>query len=353
MSMDFKKEALQKFALSYELARTATFLGQNLSLPIFEYFVTGQSKALRKEFPENLQHILRDLYGLLETDSKNIAEGFYPIEVLKPESLRRSLLRYPKIIFDGISIAQRRKQKKAHEFQAEAEQYFEDVPDYFKRNFHFQTGGYLTEQSAELYEHQVEILFSGAADAMRRLILPLMKKRNFSDGEGLHFLEVAAGTGRLTRFVKMAFPKARITLLDLSHPYLKKAQERLKDFSRLDFIQGDGAHLPFPDQKFDAVYSCFLFHELPMDERKKVLKEGLRVLQDEGFYGLVDSVQEQEKENFAWALQQFPVDFHEPFYKNYTQNPMEVLLKEAGFVSIETKLGFFSKAIGAVKPKAV
>lgn len=351
--MDIKKEALQKAVLSYELARTATFLGQNLSLPIFELLVTGNSKAFRKEFPENLQHILKDLYGLLEEDSKNIAEGLYPIDVLKPEDLRRSVLRYPKIILDGISIAQRRKNKKAHEFQAEAQQYFEDVPDYFKRNFHFQTGGYLTEQSAELYEHQVEILFSGAADAMRRLVLPLMKKHHSSDGEGLHFLEVAAGTGRLTRFVKMAFPKARITLLDLSHPYLKKAQERLKDFSRLDFIQGDGAELPFAGEKFDAVYSCFLFHELPMEERKKVLAEGLRVLKPGGFYGLVDSVQEQEKEKFAWALQQFPVDFHEPFYKNYTQNPMEVLLKEAGFAGIETKLGFFSKAVGALKPQAV
>ena len=34
-------------------------------------------------------------------------------------------------------------------------------PRYFLQNFHYQSGGYLTDESAALYDHQVEVLFVG------------------------------------------------------------------------------------------------------------------------------------------------------------------------------------------------
>lgn len=333
--------------LGFELARTLTFLTQNLML----LAVAENKRARRPEFATNLKKILTDLTLLLAQDAENIARGVYPAEVLKTESAKNFLLRYPQILFDSVAVSKRRLQQKNKDFNKEASEYFPDVPEYFQRNFHFQTGGYLTEKSAELYEHQVEILFSGAADAMRRLILPLMREHFLlSEGEGLHFLEVAAGTGRLTRFVKLTFPKAKVTVLDLSDPYLRKARESLAEFHRMDFVQGDAAALPFGEQKFDAVYSCFLFHELPLGERKKVLSEAFRVLKSGGFFGFVDSVQMEDKKDFDWALQQFPVDFHEPFFKNYQQNPMENLIETQGFQDIKSKIGFFSKAVAARKP---
>ena len=215
---------------------------------------------------------------------------------------------------------------------------------------HYQSGGYLTEKSADLYEHQVEILFSGSADAMRRLIIPLFKEKYSNKGEGLHFLEVGAGTGRLTRFMKLAYPKARITVLDLSEPYLKKAQENLAEFKHVDFVQGKAESLPFKDHQFDAVYSCFMFHELPLEVRQLVLQESFRVLKGGGILGFVDSVQKTDAEDLMWALEQFPKDFHEPFYKNYSLHPMEDLIHQAGFKGIHKNQGFFSKALMAEKP---
>jgi len=340
------KSVLKKGLFGFEMARSMTFLSQNLLLLAFN----ERARAQRPEFKPQVKQIIKDLAQLLKKDAENIAKGIYPVDVLIPESPKDFFLRTPQILFDSLSVSKRRLEHKSQDFDEEASQYLRDVPDYFHRNFHFQTGGYLTEKSAELYEHQVEILFSGAADAMRRLILPMMKEHfPYTEGEGLHFLEVAAGTGRLTKFVKLTFPKAKITVMDLSHPYLKKAQENLGSFKKIDFVQGDSASLPFRDEQFDAVYSCFLFHELPMEERKKTISEGLRVLKPGGFYGLVDSVQMEDKKDFEWALNQFPVDFHEPFYQNYLQNPMEGLLKNAGFQDVKTEIGFFSKAIGAKK----
>jgi ubiquinone/menaquinone biosynthesis C-methylase UbiE len=158
-------------------------------------------------------------------------------------------------------------------------------------------------------------------------------------------LEVGCGTGSMTKYISALFPEAHITALDLSAPYLWKARQRLKDHVNIDFIQGDGAKLPFNSGSFDAVVSCFLFHELPKEERKKVLQESHRVLKPSGFMGLIDSIQKDDNADLNWALDDFPLRFHEPFYKNYILTPMEHLTHEAGFHDIHTQTGYFAKAV--------
>lgn len=348
--MKMKIPYQDKIALGYSLARSASFAAQQLSLPLFEFITTGRRKSHQALEPQKMKSAYAELFRLLKKDSENIAQGYYPVEVLKPEKVTQHFLRYPRIIYDGYSIAKRRQDKTAYEFNEEAENFMKGLPEYYQRNFHFQTGGYLTKDSAELYEHQVEILFSGSADAMRRLIIPLVKQALPGAGAGLHFLEVGAGTGRLTRFMKLAYPEAKITVLDLSYPYLKKAQDNLHEFDRLDFVQGAAEDLPFQNGKFDFIYSCFLFHELPHEIRRQVLAEGFRVLKPGGYCGLVDSLQKEDTRDLKWALEQFPVDFHEPFYKNYTLNPMEGLLSSAGFEDMKKDQGFFGKALLGRKP---
>src|SRR5438445_587283 len=72
-------------------------------------------------------------------------------------------------------------------------------PRYYARNFHYQSEGYLGQTSAALYDLQVELLFGGTADAMRRRILPpvvrFARARNASAAHPLRILDVACGTG--------------------------------------------------------------------------------------------------------------------------------------------------------------
>jgi hypothetical protein len=82
--------------------------------------------------------------------------------------------------------------------------------------------------------------------------------------------------------------------------------------------------------------------------RKASLKEALRVMKKKSLYGFVDSVQKHDTP-FDWALKQFPVDFHEPFYKNYVQNPVEDLFKQAGLRVLSRETAFFAKAVLAAK----
>ena len=345
-----KKTVLNKAGLYYSIARSGHFALQGFLLPWMNYLATGEKKEAPEEFKTHLKEALLKIKELHEKDLDNIKNEIYPIEVLYPENPLKHVLRYPQVLFDAFQASKRRKDKNAKEFKGESKAYLNDLPEYYKRNFHYQTDGYLSQTSADLYEHQVEILFSGAADPMRRLILPQMKVHFAgSQGEGLHFLEVASGTGRFTRSLALAFPKAKITCVDLSPVYLAKARENLKDFKNINYIQGAAENLPFKESTFDAVVSCFLFHELPMDVRIQVLQQSLQFLKAGGFLGLVDSIQKNDDKEFQWALKQFPLDFHEPFYKNYVSHPMETLLADVGLKIVQSEAGFLSKAVSGVK----
>lgn len=334
---------------------------RSLGFTIESFLLNGMASILprkmQQSFPDDrelLNQARKALQELFRKDAQNIAAGVYPLGVLEPESPLKHLGRLPRVILDGLGLSVRRGLGKTQKFDASAREWLADLPRYYRRNFHFQTDGYMSEASAELYEHQVEILFSGAADAMRRLILPPLRQHldmqdRPKNGHGLTFLEIASGTGRTTRFLRQAFPMAKIVSLDLSDPYLHVARKRLARYSRIDFIQADAAHLPFQNAQFDAVVSVFLFHELPEEERSKVLLESMRVLKPGGFHGLVDSMQRHDRPELTPLFEAFPKNYHEPFYRNYSEIPMEGLLTQTGFQAVHTELGFLSKMVRSTK----
>jgi ubiquinone/menaquinone biosynthesis C-methylase UbiE len=163
---------------------------------------------------------------------------------------------------------------------------------------------------------------------------------------------LGAGCGSATRFAALAFPDAKLTCLDLSYPYLKRAQQRLEWAARVDFCQGDAAALRFDAASFDAVFSVFLLHELPLAVRRAVVGEALRVVRPGGFIGFLDSVQLCDAGDLRWPLEQFPKRFHEPYYRNYVQHPIEDLLGEAGCCDVETTTGFLAKLAWGKRPEA-
>jgi ubiquinone/menaquinone biosynthesis C-methylase UbiE len=295
-------------------------------------------KALIAEIQLHLDQLIQDDIG-------RIQKGFYPVSVLKPESPIKSIGRFPKVIIDSFFVGRRRTKGAPKEFTPSAKKFFDDVPKYYQRNFHFQTDGYLSTKSAEVYDYEVELIFSGAAGAMRRLMIAPFKnhfKKN-PTGKGLQFLEVGAGTGRATRFMKLAFPDAKIVAIDLSDPYLKSAQTHLKAFHGVSFLQADGAALPFKKEKFDAVYSVFIFHELPLEIRMAVMKESVRVLKKSGIVGFVDSIQKGDLPKFDHFLTEFPKNFHEPFYLNYVNNPMSKIFSALSLKNYKSGIGLMSK----------
>jgi len=335
---------------SYLSLRSLSFLAEFQTLNRLSQMIPGTKERTIEKDPELLKSMLADIQDLFQRDAENMIGGLYPLQVLKPEPVLDHIRRLPGLLWDGIKINRRRKLKGSKDFSKATTPLLEEMPDYYRRNFHFQSDGYLSKDSARYYDHQVELLFLGSADSMRRMCLgPIKRRLNADDGHGLRILELACGTGRTTRFLRMAFPKAKITAVDLSPAYLKVAQENLRDLDRIDFVEGDASNLNFKDSSFDVVVSVYLFHELPKDVRRQVFHEARRLVRPGGWVVTVDSIQAGDKPEYDRALQHFPIDFHEPFYKNYTEDPLRNIYDEVGLNVIDEDRGFLSKMIAGQK----
>jgi len=340
---DIKKKISAKLIFGYSLSRSALFFMESKPLPyIRKIFNKTEVIDPPEEFKKKS---FEELGKLFKEDAQNITDGIYPQSVLTIEKPIQHIKRVAKIWKDAFFISYRRSRNKNKQFSTKAKKLLGTLPSYYQRNFHNQTDGYLSEDSAEIYDHQVDMLFSGSTDAMRRSLLKplsahLKRKKKFK------ILEIGCGAGSFTQFLAKTFTEATITAVDLSPPYLKKAQDNLSSFSNINFHVGKGEELDFKSETFDAVVSVFLFHELPLKIREDLIKESKRVLKNGGFFGLVDSLQMDDISELNWALKEFPKSFHEPFYINYVKNPIEKIVQQVFEIdSIKTSSHFLSKCV--------
>jgi ubiquinone/menaquinone biosynthesis C-methylase UbiE len=225
------------------------------------------------------------------------------------------------------------------------------LPDYYTRDFHFQTDGYLSRRSARLYDVQLETLFFGAGALMRRAALePLARLVAGRDQRRLSLLDVACGTGHFLRYLRLAWPALPLTGLDLSKAYLEEAEAHLGGLRPVTWIEGNAERLPFADAERDIVTCIFLFHELPPEVRRTVAREMARVLRPGGHLVFVDSLQMGDRPGWDGLLEAFPVRFHEPYYRHYAIDDLAGLFRESGLVVLETRLAFLAKVMVLQKP---
>ncbi|MFB6097460.1 MAG: class I SAM-dependent methyltransferase [Haloferacaceae archaeon] len=101
--------------------------------------------------------------------------------------------------------------------------------------------------------------------------------------DGKSVLEIACGTGRFT--VMLAERGADIVGLDISGPMLAqgRVKARTADVAdHVEFMRGDAARLPFPDDHFDTVFAMRFFHLA--DTPAKFLAEMCRVSKHQVFF---------------------------------------------------------------------
>jgi ubiquinone/menaquinone biosynthesis C-methylase UbiE len=305
-----------------------------------------------KPIPTELLLKLRErLNNLLEVDWQDAERGLYPVSLLFDNPWEDFFRYYPMVWLDLPQIWERANQKQYQVFSPGVQ--VEDYPSYYVQNFHHQTDGYFSDLSANLYDLQVEILFGGSADPMRRRILAPIKAYVEASGQRkARILDVACGTGRTLKMLRAALPQASLYGVDLSPAYLRKANELLSQISGElpQLLQGNAEELPYVDNYFHVVSSVFLFHELPAAVRQTVINECFRVTKPGGMFVICDSIQMSDSPEMEPLMDNFHETFHEPYYKHYTTDNLVERLQEAGFESIETQVHFMSKYLIARKP---
>ncbi len=300
-----------------------------------------------------LVDIQNSMDRLREEDWNDAEKNIYPHKLLFDEPWLRYLTQYPKIWLDMPNTWERRRKQNYKDLPKNIEN--ENYPKYYLRNFHHQTDGYLSDFSASIYDLQVEILFNGSADAMRRRILKPLKEglNNFSNRKksSLKILDVATGSGRTLKQLRGSFPKEKIIGLDLSGSYLKEASRFISNLNGdlIELIKGNAEKLPFEDNSIQGITCVYLFHELPRTVRENVLKEFFRVLEPDGILILADSIQENDSPDFIQIMENFYKSFHEPFYCDYIKEDITSKIKDIGFNNIKSNSFFMTKVWSAIK----
>jgi ubiquinone/menaquinone biosynthesis C-methylase UbiE len=230
-------------------------------------------------------------------------------------------------------------------------------PDYYLNDFHYQTNGWMSSESAERYEVATETLFLGRQDTMQRqTLLPLQSHFGTNEPEAL--LEVACGTGRFATFTRDNFRSTNVTLADLSPFYLEKArrndeywrkyQQVEKQATPATFVQANAEDLPFEDNYFDGVTCVYLFHELPETARAQAAAEMARVVKPGGIVVLTDSVQLGDRPSMDENIGRFS-NLNEPHYQNYIRTEIAPLFEKHGLVCHEKYVASSTKTLSFIK----
>ena len=328
-----------------------------MSTRLLETLFPGKAHQYQPVPPELLDKLQQRQTELLEADWQDAEKGVYPSQVLLENPWDEFFRYYPILVADSMQIKQRINQKEAHQFADQIPT--EGYPNYYLQNFHYQTDGYLSEMSANLYDLQVEILFGGTADPMRRRILAPLKAgldtfKEVSPRQ-IRILDVACGTGRTLKFLRDSFPLASLYGTDLSPAYLRKANELLSQIpgELPQLMQANAEELPYQDDYFHGISSVFLFHELPAQARQNVINECFRVLKPGGTFVICDSIQMSDSPDFQAMMTGFYETFHEPFYRHYMTDDLTKRLQDAGFEMVEEQVYFMSKYLIGKKPVSV
>ncbi len=293
--------------------------------------------------------LMRRQRALHDRDLQNVDEGLYPRELLFDFPVARYLRTLPRLMRDTPRMARRMRRK---DFRDIPEVDRERFPAYYRRTFHWQTDGYFSEYSAEVYELGVELLFRGTADVMRRQIIPPITRflRTTDATSGVRLLDVACGTGRTLHQIFRTHPSLRLYGVDMSPAYVRTARRRLDHVDELALAVENAESLPYADGTFDVLTSVYLFHELPRNARRNVVREMVRVLRPGGLLVIEDSAQLADSADIATALRSFPREFHEPFYEDYLADDLAAILAASGLAVETVEPHLVAKVVSARKP---
>jgi ubiquinone/menaquinone biosynthesis C-methylase UbiE len=290
------------------------------------------------------RRLYADMATLFRQDLANVESGIYPLPADHDGSLT-TLLKRSRLFFADLPEIHRRRESGDNR-EVLSEETLGKRPSYYLQNFHFQSGGWMTQESAQRYDTQVEVLLHGTANATRRQTLPPLHEIFLGrDQRRLKLLDIGCGTGRSLDCFKQVWPRLPSLGIDMSQAYVEEAKRHLRRWCWINLMVANAEAVPLADESQDAVTANFVFHELPPKVRRIVFRELARVLKRGGRLVVLDSVQIGDEPDYDGMLELFPQNYHEPYYASYLEEDFGAMAGACGLTHIRDVKAFVSKVM--------
>lgn len=175
-----------------------------------------------------------------------------------------------------------------------------------------------------LYDRLVRLL---GMDAKRSLLVEQAALR-----PGHRALDIGCGTGTLAIAVKRLYSGVEVAGLDPDRKALARARRKAQEAGvEVRFDAGSCDELPYPDARFDRLFSSFMFHHLRPEQQAATLAEARRVLAPGGSFHLVDFVRPEAPDagrRARWLTS------HRHFRES-TESRLAALFRQTGFARVE------------------
>lgn len=210
------------------------------------------------------------------------------------------------------------------------------IPPYILQEFHNVPNGNYSKNLSPGYIAGFDIGMLGFMTIARKKV-----SSHFTGFDSV--LDVGCGGGKMSARLKEAGVK-EVWGLDPS-PYL--LQNAAKNYPDVKFTQGLAENTGFPDERFDGITACFVFHEIPPKFADKALTEFHRVLKPGGT--IMISEPSSVQLDVAWWKLLFNTGphaiyfkwmamwMHEPFVKLWHKKDTEKWLNDHGFELISNE----------------
>lgn len=110
-----------------------------------------------------------------------------------------------------------------------------------------------------------------------------------SENKAPSILDIGAGTGLLSAFVKEKFPQASVTLIDLSEKMMDMAKQRFKGEEKMEYLLADYIEYTF-EKTYDIVISSLSIHHLTDEEKRNLYVKIFSILNKDGVFINADQV---------------------------------------------------------------
>ena len=214
-----------------------------------------------------------------------------------------------------------------------------EYPDYYTTSFHAYEEGNLSWKPAWEVESaaravHAKIWSDGDVNGdtmLRQSYHRVLEQLSIAPSK---ILDLGCGVGMSTFAMQQVYPQAKVTGLDLSPYFLSVARYRGQQ-QNIEWIHAAAESTGLPENSFDLISACLVFHELPTAAAVAIITEARRLLRSGGYLTIMDMNPQspifKKMPSYVLTL----LKSTEPYLDQYFTLDLEQVFTEAGFTIVD------------------